>query len=51
MSSKPSQLNIGGNIIDHDKELATNFINFFVNVGQNTENAIPKVPNILPSKF
>ena len=40
MSPKISQLNIGGKIIDDDKELATN-----------TENAIPKVPNILPSKF
>ena len=41
MTGKPSQLNVGGNIIDDDKEL----------VGQNTENAIPKVPNISPSKF
>ena len=40
MSSKPSQLNIDGNIIDDDKELATNFNNFFVNVEQNTD-AIP----------
>ena len=51
MSSKPSQLNINGKIVDEDKKLATNFNNFFVNVGQNTENAIPKVPNISPSKF
>ena len=51
MSSKPSQLNINGKIIDEDKKLATNFNNFFVNVGQKTENAIPKVPNISPSKF
>ena len=51
MSSKPSQLNINGKIIDDDKKLATNFNNFFVNVGQNTENAIPKAPNISPSKF
>ena len=48
-SSKPSQLNIGGNIVDDDKELPTNFNKFFVSVGQNTESAIPKVPNILPS--
>ena len=45
MLSKPAQLNVGGKIIDGDKELATNFNNIFVNVGQNTENAIPKVPN------
>ena len=51
MTAKPSQLNVGGNIIDDDKELASNFNHFFVNVGQNTENAIPKVPNISPSKF
>ena len=51
MSSKPSQLKISGKIIDADKKLATNFNNFFVNVGKNTENAIPKVPNISPSNF
>ena len=50
-SPKISQLNIGGKIIDDDKELATNFNNFFVNVGPNTEASIPKVPNISPSKF
>ena len=51
ISSKPSQLNISGRIIDDDKKLATNFNNFFVNVGQNTETVIPKVPNISPTKF
>ena len=30
---------------------ATNFNNFFTNVGPNTENLIPKVPNISSSKF
>ena len=50
-SPKISQLNIGGKIIDDDKELATNFNNFFVNVEPNTEASIPKVPNISPSKF
>ena len=29
-------------------EIATNFNNFFVNVGPSTENRIPKVPNISP---
>ena len=50
-SPKIYQLNIGGEIIDDDKELATDFNNFFVNVGPNTEASIPKVPNISPSKF
>ena len=40
-----------GKIIEEDKEIATNFNEFFVNVGPSTENTIPKVPNILPSKF
>ena len=44
-------MNIGGKIIVDDKDLATNFNEFFVNVGPSTENAIPKVPNILPTKF
>ena len=50
-SIKTLQLNIGGKIIVDDKDLATNFNEFFVNVGPSTENAIPKVPNILPTKF
>ena len=51
MTSKPSQLNIDGKIIDDDKELATKVNNFFVNVGINTEKSILKVPNISPSHF
>ena len=43
-------LNISGKIIVDEKDLATNFNKFFVNVGPSTENAIPKVPNILPKK-
>ena len=50
-SIRTSQLNIGGKIIDNDKEIATNFNNFFVNVVPSTENRIPKVLNISPSKF
>ena len=50
-SAKTSQLKIGGKIIVDDKDLATNFNEFFVNVGPSTEKAIPKVPNILPTKF
>ena len=37
ISTKSSQLNIGGKIIDGDKELATNFNSFFVDVGLSTE--------------
>ena len=50
-SNRTSQLNVGGKIIDDDKEIATNFNNFFVNVGPNMEETIPKVPNISPSTF
>ena len=49
--TKTSQLIIGGKIIDDDQELATNFNEFSVNVGPSTENIIPKVPNISPTKF
>ena len=48
ISTKSSQLDIGGKIIDSDKELATNFNNFFVNVGLSTEKTIPKVPKVSP---
>ena len=50
-NNKTSQLNNGGKIIDNDKQIATNFNIFFVNVGPSTEKSIPKVPNILPSNF
>ena len=49
--TRTTQLNLGGKIIDNDKEIATNFNNFFANVEVNTESLIPKVPNITPSKF
>ena len=45
------QLIIGGKIIDVDVELETNFNEFFVNMGPSTENTIPKVANISPTKF
>ena len=48
-STKMLQLNTSEKIIDDDKELATNFNYFFVNVGPSTENTILKVPNILPT--
>ena len=50
-SNRTSQLNVGGKVIDDNKEIAANFNNFFVNVGPNTEESVPKVPNISPSKF
>ena len=50
-SNKTSHLNIGGKIIDIDKDIANNFNNFFVNVGPSTEDSIPKVPNVSPTKF
>ena len=43
-----TQLKIVGKIIDDDKEIATNFNKFFVNVGPSTGNMIPKVPDLLP---
>ena len=46
---KTTQLNIGGRVIDNETVLAKNFNNFFANVGPNTENIIPKVPNISPN--
>ena len=45
-----AQLNINGIIIDKPKQVAK-VNNFFVNVGPNTENDVPKVPNILPDYF
>ena len=51
MSMKTAQLNIGGRVIDDEAVLAKNFNNYFANVGPNTENTIPKVPNISPLKF
>ena len=50
-SNKTTHLNIGGKIIDIDKDIANNFNNFFVNVGPSTEDSIPKVPNVSPTKF
>ena len=50
-SNRTSQLNVGGKVIDDNKEIANNFNNFFVNVGPNMEESVPKVPNISHSKF
>ena len=50
VSQKTSQLHIDGKIIDDDKDIATRFNTFFSKVGPTTEENIPKVPNIPPSK-
>ena len=46
-----AQLNINGRIIDVSKQVANEVNSFFVNVGPNTENTVPKVPNVLPDNF
>ena len=46
-----TQLSIGGKIVVNDKEVASHFNKFFVNVGPSTEKTIPKVPEVLPSKY
>ena len=44
-------MNFGAKIVDDDKNIATSFNSFFVNLGTSTENTIPRVPNITPSRF
>ena len=44
-------MNIGGKIVVNAKEVASHFNKFFVNVGLSTEKTIPKVPEVLPSKY
>ena len=46
-----TQLNIGGKIVVDDKEVASHFNKFFVNVGPSTEKTIPKAPEVLLSKY
>ena len=46
-----SQLNINGNIIDDSKDIVDSVNNFFVNVGPETENNVPKTEHISPEKF
>ena len=50
-SHKITQLNIEGVIIDNAKEIATNFNDFFVNVGPDTDSKIPVSVNITPEHF
>ena len=51
ISSKITQLNINGEIIDNPKVVADQLNNFFVNVGPLTESSIPTSENISPLKF
>ena len=50
-SQNISQLNINGDIIDNPREMSTNFNNFFVNVGPDTDSKIPVSHNVQPEKF
>ena len=43
-----AQLNINGRIIDVPKKVVNEVNNYFVNVGPNTENEVPKLPKIVP---
>ena len=45
------QLNVKGRIYDNPKDIAEKVNVFFINIGQDKEMEIPKVPNIFPSKF
>ena len=52
-SSKISQLNINGKIFNSPAGIASQFNNFFVSVGSNMDNDIPKVPpdRMSPERF
>ena len=51
ISTKITQLNINGKIIDNPKDVANQLNDFFVNVGPLTESSIPRWENISPNKF
>ena len=51
VNPKIAQLNINGRIRDMPKQVVNEVNNFFINVGPNTENEVPKVPNMTPEKF
>ena len=51
ISTKITQLNINGKIIDNPKDVANQLNDFFVNVGHLTESSIPRSENISPNKF
>ena len=51
ISTKITQLNINGKIIDNPKDVANQLNDFFVNVGPLTEPSIPRSENISPNKF
>ena len=44
-------MNINGKIVDESADIASNFNNFFVNVGPETEKTVPRVPNQSPTQF
>ena len=46
-----SQLKVNGRIIDNPKEIAETVNNFFVDIGPNTENDIPRNPFVKPDKY
>ena len=51
ISTKITQLNINGKIIDNPKDVANQLNDSFVNVGPLTESSIPRLENISPNKF
>ena len=51
VSTKISQLNINGKIIETPKDNANQLNDFFVNVDPLTESSIPRSENISPNKF
>ena len=51
ISTKITELNINGKIIDNPKDVANQLNDFFVNVGPLTESSIPRSENISPNKF
>ena len=46
-----TQLKIGGKIVDNEEEIATNFNDFFVNVGPSTDESIPVAPGMSANRF
>ena len=46
-----SHLNVNGKIVDQPMDIANNLNNFFVNVGPQTEQSVPKVPHKSPNEF
>ena len=49
--AKIAQLNVNGRVIDNPKQIVNEVNEFFVNVGPNTEEEVPKVPTLSPDHF